>query len=94
MAPPMRVAIWAKGMSCMRSAAVRMATSPVPPWPEWQAFTIAVSIGYMPMRRPTRKPVVIRVNTVETMTMRFTRVKAAISLSQGVSETPMAKSSG
>lgn len=30
-APPIRVAIWAKGMSCMRLAAVRMATSPVPP---------------------------------------------------------------
>src|SRR5262249_18750327 len=39
MAPPMRVAICANGMSCMRLAAVRMATSPVPPWPLWHAFT-------------------------------------------------------
>jgi len=31
MAPPIRVAIWAKGISCIRFAAVRMATSPVPP---------------------------------------------------------------
>lgn len=31
MAPPMRVATWAKGISCIRLAAVRMATSPVPP---------------------------------------------------------------
>ena len=36
----MRVAIWANGISCKRLAAVRIATSPVPPCPEWQAFTI------------------------------------------------------
>jgi hypothetical protein len=30
-APPIRVAIWANGMSCIRLAAVRIATSPVPP---------------------------------------------------------------
>ena len=30
-APPIRVAICAKGISCIRFAAVRMATSPVPP---------------------------------------------------------------
>lgn len=30
-APPIWVAICAKGISCMRFAAVRMATSPVPP---------------------------------------------------------------
>ena len=44
-APPIRVAICANGISCMRFAAVRIATSPVPPWPARQAMTIAVSIG-------------------------------------------------
>ena len=32
--------------------------SPVPPWPLWQAFTIADSIGYMPNSRPTKNPVI------------------------------------
>ena len=44
-APPIRVAICAKGISSIRLAAVKIATSPVPPWPLWQAFTIADSIG-------------------------------------------------
>src|SRR5262249_21758789 len=70
MAPPMRVAIWANGINCMRLAAVRMATSPVPPWPLWQAFTIAMSMGYMPSRRPTMKPVPISVITVAAMVTR------------------------
>ena len=30
-----------------------MATSPVPPWPLWQALMIAASIGYMLRNRPT-----------------------------------------
>src|SRR6266851_7961514 len=84
-APPIRVAIWAKGISCIRFAAVRIATSPVPPWPEWQAFTIAVSIGYMLISRPINAPVAINVNTVATIVMRLGIVKAAISLFQGVS---------
>jgi hypothetical protein len=32
-APPIRVEICANGISSMRFAAVRIATSPVPPWP-------------------------------------------------------------
>jgi hypothetical protein len=44
-APPMRVAICAKGINSIRLAAVKIATSPVPPWPLWQAFTIADSMG-------------------------------------------------
>jgi hypothetical protein len=32
-APPILVAMEAKGISCMRFAAVKIATSPVPPWP-------------------------------------------------------------
>ena len=32
-APPMRVATWANGSSSIRFAAVRIAISPVPPWP-------------------------------------------------------------
>ena len=44
-APPIRVAIWAKGISCIRLAAVRMATSPVPPCPLWHAaFEVGVRI--------------------------------------------------
>ena len=39
------VAICANGISSIRLAAVKIATSPVPPWPLWQAFTIADSIG-------------------------------------------------
>ncbi len=44
MAPPMRVAIWAKGINGILFAAVRMATSPALPWPLWQAFTTAASM--------------------------------------------------
>src|SRR5260370_3741201 len=93
-APPIRVAIWANGISCIRFAAVRIATSPVPPWPEWQAFTIAVSIGYMLISRPINAPVAINVNTEATIVMRLGIVKAAISLFQGVSDTPIANSNG
>src|SRR5882672_6852843 len=93
-APPIRVAIWANGMSCMRSAAVRMATSPVPPCPLWHALMIATSIGYIFRRRPTRNPVPINVITVQMMVSSVGSVKAAISLSHGVSETPIANSSG
>ena len=46
--------IEANGINDMRLAAVSIATSPVPPWPLWQAVTMAVSIGYMPIRRPTK----------------------------------------
>jgi len=35
----------ANGISCMRLDAVRIATAPVPPWPLWQALTIAASTG-------------------------------------------------
>src|ERR1035438_5053172 len=93
-APPIGVAIWANGISVMRLAAVRMATSPVPPWPLWQAFTMAVSMGYIFNQCPTRAPVAISVATVETMVMMVGRLKAAISLSHGVSDTPMANSRG
>ncbi len=40
----------------MRLAAERMATSPVPPKPEWQQVTIADAIGYMFMNRAQRSP--------------------------------------
>ena len=36
----MRVAICANGISSKRFAAVRIAMSPVPPWPLWQAVTL------------------------------------------------------
>src|SRR5205085_422056 len=49
---PIRVATWAKGISSMRPAAVRITMKPVPPSPLSQAFTMAVSIGYMSGRRP------------------------------------------
>ncbi len=45
MAPPIRVATCAKGISTMRLAAVRIAMSPVPPWPECVALMMAASIG-------------------------------------------------
>ena len=44
--------------------------------------------------RPTKAPVAINVNTVATIVIRFESVKADISLPQGVSDTPIAKSSG
>src|SRR6476469_5634266 len=93
-APPIRVAIWAKGISCIRLAAVRIATSPVPPCPLWQALMIAVSIGYILRKRPTRNPVPMSVATVEMIVTSVGSVKAAISLSHGVSATPIANSSG
>ena len=93
-APPIRVAIWAKGISCIRLAAVRMATSPVPPCPLWHALIMADSIGYMPSNRPTNAPVAINVATVQEIVIMLGRLKAAISLSQGVIETPMANRSG
>ena len=92
-APPIRVAICANGINCIRFAAVRIATSPVPPCPLWQAFTIAVSIGYIFIRRPTTKPVPISVATVDTIVTTLTIVNAAVSLSQGVIATPIANSS-
>src|SRR5205823_1482011 len=74
-APPMRVAIWANGISCMRLAALRMATSPVPPWPQRQAATMPTSMGYMPISRATPKPVPTMAATVATMVTTFARVK-------------------
>jgi len=68
--------------------------SPVPPWPLWQAFTIADSIGYMPNSRPTKNPVAIIDATVKTITAIFAGVRAPTSVSHGVNETPMAKRSG
>jgi len=44
MAPPIRVEICANGISTMRLDAVRIATSPVPPWPLWQAVTISAQV--------------------------------------------------
>src|SRR5215475_12777926 len=84
MAPPIRVAIWANGISCMRLAAVRMATSPVPPCPLWQALMIAVSIGYMLRNLPTIAPTAIRVATVQKIVIMLGTLNAATSLSQGV----------
>jgi len=57
--------------------------SPVPPWPLWQAFTIADSIGYIPNSRPTKNPVAISGATVETITAIFAAVRAATSVSHG-----------
>src|SRR5438270_10519044 len=44
-APPIRVATWAKGIMLIRSHAERIATSPVPPWLARQAATIPDSTG-------------------------------------------------
>jgi hypothetical protein len=55
---------------------------------------MAVSIGYMPSRRPTKNPVAIKVATVRTITAIFAGGRAATSVSHGVSETPIAKRSG
>jgi hypothetical protein len=46
--------------------AVRIATSPVPPCPLWQAVTMAVSIGYIRSQPPTKNSVVMIATTVET----------------------------
>src|SRR5450631_344809 len=93
-APPIRVAICANGIRVMRLAAVRMATSPVPPWPLWQAFTMAASMGYIFIQYPTKAPIAISVATVETMVITVGRLKAAINLSHGVSDTPIANNNG
>jgi hypothetical protein len=93
-APPILVAMEAKGISCMRFAAVKIATSPVPPWPLWQAFTMAVSIGYNLRNRPMTNPDPISVKTVTTTVTMYVGVNAAISLSHGVKDTPIANSKG
>src|SRR5476649_654113 len=53
-APPIRVAICANGISSIRLPEVRIATSPVPPCPLWQQETIATSIGCSPIFLPTK----------------------------------------
>ena len=78
----------------MRFAAVRIATSPVPPWPLWQALMMAASIGYILSSRPTTAPTDINVTTVLTIVIRLGKLNAATSLSQGVSETPIANRRG
>ncbi len=93
-APPMRVAIEQKGSNISRLAAVKMATSPVPPCAAEQEHTTATSIGYMLMRRATRKAVDIKAVTVKTTMMMFRMANAPTNLSQGVMDTPTANSSG
>ncbi len=93
-APPILVDTWANGISSSRSAALKIATSPVPPWPEWQALIIDVSIGYKFSHFPVRKPTAIIVTTIDKMVMMLLIVNAAISLSHGVIETPIANKSG
>ncbi|MOA48428.1 hypothetical protein D3C78_1711680 [compost metagenome] len=94
MAPPIRVAICAKGISCMRLEAVRMATSPVPPMPLWVPTTMAASIGCILTLRPTKKPTVIKVATVATMVRMVGRLKASTTFCHGVTTMPMANSKG
>ena len=48
----------------------------------------------MPIHRPTTKPVPIKVTTVDTMVTILAIWNAAISLSHGVSATPMANNNG
>jgi len=55
---------------------------------------MAVSIGYIPIHRPTTKPVTISVATVAKMVMMLAGWKAATNLSHGVIATPTAKSKG
>src|SRR5579859_5705374 len=93
-APPRRVAMEQKGRRAKRLAAVRMATSPVPPCAAEQEHTTATSMGYMLMRLPTKKAVEISTSTVETTTMTLRMVKAETSLSQGVIEAPTENSRG
>src|SRR6266550_8993838 len=55
---------------------------------------IAVSIGYMLSQYPTSPPVAINVATVLTIVIKLGRLNAAISLSHGVIDTPIANRSG
>ena len=61
---------------------------------EWQALITAVSIGYRFSHFPVRKPTTIIVTTIDKMVMMLLIVNAAISLSHGVIETPIANKSG
>lgn len=90
-APPMRVATCANGINTIRLAAVRMATSPVPPCPLCVALMMAVSTGYIFSQRPTTNPVAINDATVAKMVMTLAGWKAATSLSHGVIATPNAQ---
>jgi hypothetical protein len=47
---------------------------------------MAASIGHMPSRRPIMNPAAIKIATVESITVIFAGVIAAISLSHGVIE--------
>ena len=67
---------------------------PVPPCPLWHALIMADLIGYMPSNRPTNAPVAINVATVQKIVTILGKLKAAINLSKGVIETPMANRSG
>lgn len=75
----MRVDTWAKGISSSLSAALKMATSPVPPCPEWHALIMAVSIGYMFSHFPVKKPTAIMVTTTDRIVIILLRLKAATS---------------
>jgi hypothetical protein len=55
---------------------------------------MAASMGYMLSQRPTSAPMAISVATVLMLVMRFGKLNAAISLSHGVIDTPMANNSG
>src|SRR5882724_11928702 len=83
-APPMRVAVWAKGMRDILFAVSRIATSPAPPLLQRQQVTMARSIGYIFNQRATRNPVAVMAATVATMVRRLGRAHAASNLSQGV----------
>src|SRR5882724_2322335 len=93
-APPIRVAVWANGMSCILFEVSRMATSPEPPLLQRQAVTIARSTGYMLIQRATTKPVRVIAATVATIVNRLGSAQAATSLSQGVMARLLVKITG
>lgn len=58
-APTILVFTWAKDINSIRSAAERMATSPVSPIPERKTVIKAASIGYVFNNSADRKPTIL-----------------------------------
>src|SRR6476646_7192402 len=87
-APPKRVEICANGINSIRFEADKIATSPVPPNPLWHPVTIADSTGYIFMTFPTRKPVVIIVNTTDAHTTTYPTERTAATSFNGIYNNP------
>jgi hypothetical protein len=83
-APPMRVAVWAKGISGIRCAVSRTAPSPAPPLLQQQEVAIAKSIGNILRQQATANQVAVIAATVATIVNRLAGAPAAFRLSHGV----------